>query len=245
MEVIVLGEWAPYPSAGDATAGYLVKTDLGYFLIDCGSGVISELLRYISLKELKAVIITHYHADHVADLGVLQYAIMVERKLGNRKEPLPVYANQEPPEKFRQVAYQEHVESFRVGAGSELQICGADVTFANTVHAVPCLAVSVQYQNKKFVFTGDTGPSQIVEEFAADADLLLSEASWLVKDQGPASVGHLTTHQAAELAIRANVKTLCLTHIYPGYEKEDLKQEAEEVFGRNVLMAEKGMVLRM
>lgn len=242
---MILGESAPYPAPGGATTGYLVNTGEGWFLIDCGSGILAELLRHISLSELKGVIITHYHADHIADLGVLQYAIMVERMQGKRKDFLLVYANQDPIVKFKEVSYLDHVQAIPIRADSQISLCGATVTFANTHHAVPCLAVSIEYQNRKLVFSGDTGPSQRVEELAREADLFVCEATWLEKDQGSASIGHLTTRQAAEMAIRANVKSLCLTHIFPGYDRIQLRQEAEAVFGQNVLLASKGLILEI
>ncbi|MFC4766387.1 MBL fold metallo-hydrolase [Effusibacillus consociatus] len=245
MKIRILGEYAPYPAPDGATAGYLVDTGTGRFLIDCGSGVLSELLKHISLQELQGVIITHYHADHVADLGVLQYAIMVARKTGSRVDPLPIYANQEPPNKFQDVTYRSDVQAIPLNAGSVIQLCGARLTFTETVHSSSCLAVSVEQDGKKFVFSADTGPSPFLEQFAQNADLFICEASWLQKDQGPASVGHLTALQAGEMAQKANVKKLCLTHIYPGYDREELRREAAEVFKREIIVAEKGMVLEV
>lgn len=242
MQVVILGESAPYPAPGGATAGCLVQTDEGVFLIDCGSGVFAEMVKHISLSELKGVMITHYHADHVADLGILQYAAMVERMRGKRQEPLIVFANQNPPEKFQDVSYGEHVKAVPLQADSRIRLCGCDITFADTNHAVPCLAIAVEANGKKFVFSGDTGPSESVEALARNADLFLCEVTWMIHEQGSASVGHLTTQQAAEMAIRANVKNLCLTHIDPEYDREELRKEAEFYFRRNVHIASKGMV---
>lgn len=245
MKITILGEYAPYPAAGGATAGYMVQTESGNFLIDCGSGVLSELANHIRIKELNAVIITHYHADHIADLGVLQYAVMVDRMQGNRTEPLPVYANHEPADKFTEVSYQNHVTGIPVHSASKIELCGATVTFANTKHAVPCLAVSVIYKGKKFVFSADTAMCQDVEKLAANADLFVCEASWLEKDKGPESIGHLTAKEAGQIAKQANVKQLMLTHLYPEYNKEDLRTEAEISFGKEVTVAEKGLTIQL
>ncbi len=245
MQVVILGESAPYPAPGGATAGYLVQTEEGVFLIDCGSGVFAEMVRHISLSALKGVIITHYHADHVADLGVLQYAVMVERMRGKRQEPLIVYANQNPPEKFLEVSYRDHVKAVPLQSDSRIRLCGCDITFTDANHAVPCLAIAVESNGKKFVFSGDTGPSESVEALARNADLFLCEATWMMHEQGSASAGHLTTLQAAEMATRAHVKNLCLTHIDPAYDKEAVRKEAEFFFQRNVQIASKGMLLEI
>jgi ribonuclease BN (tRNA processing enzyme) len=245
MKITVLGEYAPYPAAGGATAGYLVQTEAGNILIDCGSGVLSVLTKYISLTDLNAVIITHYHADHVADLGVLQYAVMVDRMLGNRTEPLHVYANLEPAAKFQEVTYQNDVTGIPIHPASKIELCGTAVEFANTKHAMPCLAVAVTHKGKKFVFSGDTTVCPEIERIAADADLFICEASWLEKDKGPEAVGHLTAREAGEIAKRANVKKLLLTHIYPEYNREELRKEAKSSFGEEVAVAEQGMAIQL
>ncbi len=45
--------------------------------MDCGSAVLSQLQTYITPEELDAVILSHYHADHMADIGVLQHALLI------------------------------------------------------------------------------------------------------------------------------------------------------------------------
>ena len=47
MKLTVLGNNGPYPSKGGATSGYLLEFDDRLFLLDCGSGVFSNLLRHV------------------------------------------------------------------------------------------------------------------------------------------------------------------------------------------------------
>ena len=93
MKLRILGETGPYPAAGGATTGYLLSTDEGNVLIDCGSAVVSELTKHVNIKDLDAVIITHHHADHVTDVPILRYAVLIHRLHGTRKDPLTIYAN--------------------------------------------------------------------------------------------------------------------------------------------------------
>ncbi|BCJ85739.1 MBL fold metallo-hydrolase [Effusibacillus dendaii] len=245
MKITVLGEHAPYPAAGGATIGYLVDTGEGRVLLDCGSGVLSELLKTTGWSQLNAVILSHYHADHVADLGVLQYGIMVARKTGQREQPLTIYANREPKEKFQEVSYGNHVTAIPLDAQSDISLCGAEFRFADTVHAVPCLAVSITKGGKKVVFSSDTGPCSAVANLARAANLFICEASWLEKDRGSAEVGHLTARQAGEIAKQAGVQKLCLTHLYPGYEVNELLKEAAETFQGELFAAKQGMVIHV
>lgn len=240
MKLTILGESAPFPSPGGATAGYLLSTPEGHVLIDCGSGVMAELLKHIEIKDLHAVIITHHHADHTVDIPVLRYGVMIHRMQNIRQEPLTIYANKEPAEDFAHLPFMDHVTAEPLDAASELTLCGIKFTFANTVHAIPCLAVSAEYQGKRFVFSGDSGPSEELERLATGADFFLCEASWLHQDKGPDFIGHLTAKEVGEMGKRAGVKKLCLTHIYPSYDRTQLRNEAEASFGRQVFVAEKG-----
>ena len=90
MRVTVLGPWGAYPKSREATAGYLLEIEDQKNLIYCGSGVISVLQQYISLHDLTAVFISHHHYDHVADVGCLQYACLIDTDLDKRKVDLPV-----------------------------------------------------------------------------------------------------------------------------------------------------------
>lgn len=242
MKLRILGETGPYPAPGGATTGYLLSTEEGNVLIDCGSAVFAEMTRHIGIADLDAVIITHHHADHVSDIPVLRYGIMIQRLHGGRKDPLTIYANKEPAADFQELPFLEHVQASPLDAETEIELCGMKFTFANTKHAIPCLAVSAEYKGKRFVFSGDSGLSDSLEQLAAGADFFLCEASWLHKDKGPDQIGHLTAKEVGEIGKRVGVKTLCLTHIYPDYDRSLLKAEAEAEFGRDVLVAEKGAV---
>lgn len=170
MKLRILGETGPYPGPGGATTGYLLSTELGNVLIDCGSGVLSELLKHVSINEIDAMIVTHHHADHTCDIPVLKYAIMLNRMQGKRKNPLTIYANSEPDEEFKGLTFMEDVIGAPLDASSEIELCGMKFTFTDTVHAISCLAISAEHQGKRFVFSGDSGPSEKLEKLATGAD---------------------------------------------------------------------------
>ena len=69
MKITTIGWWGAYPDANEASSGYLLESEGYYVLIDCGSGVLSRLQNYIALQNLDAVVLSHYHWDHVADIG--------------------------------------------------------------------------------------------------------------------------------------------------------------------------------
>lgn len=70
-----------------------------------------------------------------------------------------------------------------------------------------------------FGYTGDTGYSDALAGFLAGCDLVIAECS-LPDDE--AIDTHLTPSRLARLAIRANPKTLLVTHVYPQLARRDV-----------------------
>ncbi len=88
---------------------------------------------------------------------------------------------------------------------------------------------------------GDTRQCESAAVLADKADLLVHEATFSKGEESLAfDYFHSTTHQAAEIAQRADVKKLCLTHISSRYDRdawELLVEEAQEIF-KNTEIAE-------
>jgi ribonuclease Z len=89
---------------------------------------------------------------------------------------------------------------------------------------------------RKIVITGDTAPCHMTELVAHGADLLVHEATFSAEDAERArETGHSTAHDAAELAERAGVKMLALTHISQRYAGPELRDEARAVFQNTIV----------
>jgi ribonuclease Z len=81
------------------------------------------------------------------------------------------------------------------------------------------------------VVTGDTAPSPATVAAAADAELLIHDASFAEEDaQRAAETGHSTLGQAAAVAAEAHVKMLALVHISARYHVGKVLEEAREAF---------------
>jgi ribonuclease Z len=79
--------------------------------------------------------------------------------------------------------------------------------------------------------TGDTAPCHSTVSAAADADLLVHDASFSEEEvQRAADTGHSTVGQAAAVAREAHVKMLALVHISSRYHVGKVLEEAREVF---------------
>jgi len=83
----------------------------------------------------------------------------------------------------------------------------------------------------RLVHVGDSGRTDNLLEVCHQADLLVIEATYLNEEVEMArDFAHLTAHQAAELALEAQVKNLILTHVSRRYRERDVLTEAREVF---------------
>jgi ribonuclease Z len=84
---------------------------------------------------------------------------------------------------------------------------------------------------RTIVITGDSAPSPATVSAAADADLLIHDASFAEEEvQRAAETGHSTVGQAAAVAAEAHVKLLALVHISSRYHVGKVIEEAREVF---------------
>ena len=80
-------------------------------------------------------------------------------------------------------------------------------------------------------FPFDTGRTDNLLEACKDADALVIESTYLNEEAEMAhDFAHLTAQQAAELAIKANIKQLILTHISRRYREKDVLKEAQAVY---------------
>jgi ribonuclease Z len=99
---------------------------------------------------------------------------------------------------------------------------------------------------RKIVYTGDTRPFEGLADFAAEADLLIHDAT--LDDELAERAyedGHSTPSQAAENAKKAGVKRLVLTHISARYEDPKvLLKQAKKIF-KNTQIAEDFMEIEV
>ncbi len=96
---------------------------------------------------------------------------------------------------------------------------------------------------RTIVFSGDTRPSDETVRISSGADLLIHEATFGEEEAERArDTGHSTAREAAEIAQRAGVGRLVLTHFSARYSRDagDLLREAREIF-RETILARDGL----
>ncbi|MGN8644773.1 MBL fold metallo-hydrolase [Gracilibacillus sp. HCP3S3_G5_1] len=236
MKIIPLGIWGGYPKANSATSSFLIEEDGFHLLLDCGSGVLASLQNYLSIQQLDAVIITHYHHDHIADVGALHYAKLIQNQLAEHPKTLDIYAHDQD-EQFRSLTYKEHTRAYNLTEMS--QIGPFTIKTTKTDHPVYCLAVRLEAKGKGVVFTADTAWEESLVPFAKNADLLVSEANLYQEYEGKIP-GHMSGREAGMLAEQAKVKQLTLTHLPHFGNIHNILDEAKRIYNGPISIAAVG-----
>ncbi|MHA8138140.1 MBL fold metallo-hydrolase [Lactobacillaceae bacterium Scapto_B20] len=211
MKVTVLGFYGGYPSNGDGTSSYLIQSGNFNLLLDCGSNALNELENQINPLNLDAVILSHYHHDHTADIGVLQYYWQLHPN--GRKQPiLPIYGNTEDPLNFGSLTWDHATVGKAYSELSDLQVGPFKISFMRTHHPVPAFAMRIiDEDGKVLVFTADTNYFDGLVPFAKEADLLITDTNFYADKTG--TKWHMTSSESGMLAAKSNAKKLLMSHL--------------------------------
>lgn len=236
MYLTVLGCCGPYPRGGEATSGYLITSDSGKtrIAIDLGSGVLSRLNEKIRVEnELDALILTHLHFDHAADVPVLGYQLDF-----TSRESLKVICP-DTPEEIRNL-YKGKLDLY---PAKDTRIGEFRIEFIKVRHPVETYAVKVYGDDACFVYTGDTNVCTEINLFADGCDLLLADCGHSNRDWNDKKP-HMSPETCAQLAKDCRAGQLVLTHFSPLYDREELVDDARRIFP-DTIPAEAGMRIRI
>jgi ribonuclease BN (tRNA processing enzyme) len=248
MEVIILGSGTGVPSLKRGSPAALIKGGDQSILLDSGSGTLGKMLRAgVTYKEVDAVLYSHIHPDHVADLVPLIFACKYHedprtkdlRILGGRGfrdyfEGLRnVYGSWIEPETFRIHIQEVLADDIEIG---ELRI-----TTLPLEHAPQSVGYRMASPTgRTVVYSGDTDYCPNIVDLARGADLLILECSF---PEGQKVKGHLTPVLAGRIAHEAGCTRLVLTHLYPPCDQSDIRGDCQNVFPGEVLLAEDMMCI--
>ncbi len=260
MKVTVLGKSPSWQDAGGACSGYLVEDGDTRVLVDCGSGVFSKLRGVRDHTAVDAIVITHIHADHCFDLVPYAYALMFgpSDEAVRRPDDGPAVRGPRlllPPggaarlqtltgavghagllDEIFEVAEYDPTQALRVGT--------VDVRFQAVPHYVLTHAVELRGAGGgRFTFGADHGPTEALDDFAAETDLLLLEATLPEPEpEDDEPPGHLTAAEAGEHAARCRARRLVLTHISDMLDGEHALDEARRAYDGPLELAREGAV---
>ena len=245
MRLSVVGGSGGYPGRGRPCSGYLVDADGFVLLIDPGYGVATALSAGGS-PEFNAVVVSHAHPDHCADLNPI---LRARAWASDPLAPLPVFALPDAldavlaldrPEVLAGSFALHHLEP-----GAASTIGPFEVLTASLPHPRPNVGIRITFGGRALVYTGDCGPSDELIRLADGAHLLLAEASYATAVP-PDVVGALSS--AADVgreARAANVQRLVLTHLMPKTDEADAIAAAAGSFAGPIAAARPGFVVEV
>ena len=238
MLLRIIGEYGPYPKPLGATSCYLLETENNKIVLDMGSGAFSKLSDLVKPEEISAIVISHLHADHSADLAIFACYLQQLEKRGRFSGSVPLYCPRcESPlaELAKSFKYFSVTE---VDNGKSYEVSGDILTFYKGVHPEPSYGVKVESGGKIFAYSGDTNVCDNVDKLFESCDLVMLDGGLLSGDYSEKSP-HLSVKKCVEYANKWGNK-LIITHICPLYTEDEIKEEAKE--GLNCRIAKEGTV---
>jgi len=246
IEITLLGTGSPIPDPNRAGPSTLVRAGGQVFLVDCGRGALQRAAAVgVGAAGLSALLLTHLHSDHIAELGDLLITSWITN-FAPDPPPLQVIG---PPGTAETVAATlkafGHDIGYRIAHHDDLNAPppievheytdgqvwdrdGVTIRVAPTDHrpVAPTIGFRVesgpQASRVSVVLAGDTVPCESLDELAAGADALVHTAIRKdilahVPQQRVQDVCdyHSSVQEAAATAARAGVATLILTHYVP------------------------------
>jgi ribonuclease Z len=140
--------------------------------------------------------------------------------------------------KARRPFLPEKADGLGVPFGPERRdlVAGKEVILPDGKRVSPDDVLGPLQLGTKLVVVGDSGKTDNLVDVCKDADALVIESTYLEEEAEMAGqFSHLTARQSAELAVRAGVKRLILTHISRRYREKDVLKEAQAVFPNAVV----------
>lgn len=245
MRLTVLGGSGGYPGQGRPCSGYLVGADGYCLLVDPGYGV-ATALSVAGAPRFDAVLVSHAHPDHCADLNpILRARAWASEQL----PPLPIYAPPGALDATLALDRPEVVEGsyalFDLKAEQELRIGMFNLVTALLPHPRLNLGFRLSDGGRSLAYTGDCGPSEGLVRLAVGADLLLAEASY-ARAVPREIIGSLSS--AADVgreADAAKVGRLVLTHLMPETDEAVSRTSAAQAFSGPIDVARPGLVVEL
>ena len=247
LSVIILGSGTCVPSLKRSSCSVLLRTGDNILLFDSGAGTMRRLLEAgVEIFDVSFIFYSHFHPDHSSELAPFLFSNKYPDG-SHRRKPLTLVAGK---------GFLKFYENLKLVYGHWIEIDTHllnIIELDNTHHdmrqfddfKVESIPVehnpeSIAYRitgsdGISVVYSGDTDFSDNLVMLSKDADLLICESA--LPDELKVK-GHLTPSLAGEIAKRANVRKLVLTHFYPECDQADVEKECRKTYSGPLVLAE-------
>ena len=240
LAVTLLGTGGPIPDPQRAGPATLVSGGSEQYLVDAGRGVLMRLAAAgVGPAQLKAVLLTHLHSDHITDLNDVittrwittfePSPLTIVGPVGTRRVVAGIGESLGPDIGYR-IAHHDDLDyppPVEVVEATEGEVyLGGDVRIAcaPTDHkpVEPTVAFRFDYGGSAVVAAGDTVPCAGLDRLCDGAHALVHT---VIRKDVVSAIGvprvldvldyHSSPAEAAQTAARAGMRTLILTHYFP------------------------------
>lgn len=253
MKLTIVGCSGSFAGPDSPASSYLLQAEhegrTWNLLLDLGNGALGSLQRFIDPLDIDAVVLSHLHPDHCADLSGL-HVVLRYHPVSPQSVTVPVWG---PPGTGLRVARAAGVTDDEATDPSQLgpefdfrdladrasfTVGPFTVTSYRVNHPVEAYGLRVEADDKVLAYTGDTDSTPALTPLLTGADLALADSAFC-DDRDDAEGIHLSGRRAAAAAVAAGgVQRLMLTHIPAWNDGEVCRKQAASVWTGEVELAE-------
>lgn len=247
IRVTILGSGTCSPSLRRSSCSVLMHIGNEKLLFDAGAGTLRRLLECgVTIFDISHIFFSHFHPDHTAELVPFLFATKYSG-IRTRKTPLTVIAGNGFAMFFQALkqAYGHWIEldddlfsviEMNIGARDQRSFHQFSVVTLPSAHNPESLSYRiVSPSGYSVVYSGDTDVTDNLVTLSQGAQMLICECS---HPDGQKVAGHLTPSLAGQIARKAGVQKLVLTHFYPDCEGADIEKECRTVYNGMLFLAE-------
>ena len=245
--VTILGSGTCVPSLERSSCSVMIAVGDARLLFDSGPGTMRRLLKAnTTIFEVDYIFYSHFHPDHSAELVPFLFSTKYP-DMEQRQSVLSIIAGSGFTEFFAGLkrVYGKWIEldpglmqiiEMSNQSADVRRMKGFAVQSAPVEHNPESIAYRITSPGGfSVVYSGDTDYSENLIELSKDADILICESA-LPDDLR--LKGHLTPSLAGDIASRAVVKKLILTHFYPECDQTDIALECRKTYEGPLVLAE-------
>jgi ribonuclease BN (tRNA processing enzyme) len=220
MNLNVIGSSPAWPNPGGAHSGYLLESDGQRLLLDVGPGVLSRLRDAEGWPHVDAIAITHFHLDHWGDLVPWVWGTMYRAQNGHVSRPA-VWVYEGGHEYLQKLGsrlgfpdmFDRVFDLYEYAGDRPFEVAGFEVTAVRLPHyTLETYGFRVARNGATLAYSGDSAPSEALEELARDADLFVCEATLERGELDGQPRGHLDIEEAVNAFKRSGAHRLLITH---------------------------------
>jgi ribonuclease Z len=239
MDIHFLGTGSAYPGSQRDNTSICFSNDDYHVLVDVSGNPCRKLKQLqVDIRELDAVVFTHFHIDHIYGLPSLLWGMWLE----NRTKPLKILCDYRNEKKLQEwlatmeadkwpIAFAIEVKTFDGDQEEEL-VSGGGMSFScfKALHSVPTAGLEVRCAGRIVVYSGDSEINTRIGQYD-HIDLLIHEATSARKVAG----NHSSLMEVVRTYDLNKIEKIILVHLS---DKEPYEEEVSKLDNPKVIIGE-------